>query len=148
MQATESASSPTSSTPLLSDAPPRPIGLIIPTYNRVAVLLECLRHLEKQSWQNFEVVIVDDGSTDSTRQQLEQYQRTAPFPLRYLYQPNSGPARARNHAIAYLNSTVCILIGDDIFPTRDFVRIHLDFHRAHPQLEAAALGLTRWSERG
>jgi glycosyltransferase involved in cell wall biosynthesis len=124
------------------------IGVIIPTYNRANDLMECLRHLEAQTWRDFEVFIVDDGSTDNTQEQIEICQRNAPFPLRYMRQSNSGPATARNRAIAKISSSISILIGDDIFPTPDFIRIHLEFHRAHPQLEAAAVGFTRWSERG
>jgi cellulose synthase/poly-beta-1,6-N-acetylglucosamine synthase-like glycosyltransferase len=135
-----------------SDPMPSPmghsIGVIIPTYNRAKDLMNCLRHLEAQTWKDFEVFIVDDGSTDDTQELVESYQRTASFQLRYLRQSNSGPAAARNQAIAKMDSPVSILIGDDIFPVPDFVRIHLDFHRAHPQLEAVAVGFTRWSERG
>jgi glycosyltransferase involved in cell wall biosynthesis len=138
MSSSESLSSPTT----------HPIGVIIPTYNRAADLIECLRHLAAQTWQDFEVLIVDDGSTDDTASRVEQYQATAPFPLRYLYQANNGPAKARNVALANMSSPVSILIGDDIFPTPDFVRLHLEFHRSQPQLEAVAVGLTRWSERG
>ena len=124
------------------------IGVIIPTCNRAEHLMECLRHLEAQTWQDFEVFIVDDGSTDDTQERVEAYRRTAPFALRYLRQSNNGPATARNRAIAKISSPVSILIGDDIFAIPDFVRIHLEFHRAHPELEAVAVGFTRWSEQG
>ncbi len=110
--------------------------------------MECLRHLERQTWTDFEVIIVDDGSTDDTQQAIEQYLRAAPFALRYLRQPNSGAATGRNRAVAELESPLCIFIGDDIFPSPDFVRVHLELHREHPEIEAVALGLTRWSEEG
>jgi Glycosyl transferase family 2 len=126
----------------------RPIGLVIPTYNRIDTLLVCLQHLEAQSWKDFEVVVVDDGSTDATPHKMEQYQRRAPFPFRYLRQSNSGPATARNRAIRELDTTACLLLGDDIFASTDLVQIHWEHHRDHPALDAAAVGLTRWSERG
>ena len=125
-----------------------PIGIVIPTYNRREHLLECLRHLERQTWMDFEVLVMDDGSTDGTPEAVEEYRRTAPFPVRYLWQANLGPATGRNRAIAQLSSPLCILIGDDIFVSPDFVRTHLALHRAHPEPEAVALGLTQWSERG
>lgn len=135
------------SSPTAISSPARPIGVIIPTYNRWERLFQCLQHLEAQTWKNFEVFVVDDGSTDGTRTRIENYQRSAPFPMSYLHQANSGPARARNFAIANLNAPICLMIGDDIFPTPDFVRLHLEFHQTHPALEAVAVGLTRWSER-
>lgn len=132
---------------LLGSSTP-PIGIVIPTYNRQEHLLTCLQHLERQIWMDFQVVVVDDGSTDATPEMVEAYQRTAPFPLRYLRQANQGPATGRNRAIAQLDSPLCILIGDDIFPAKDFVQTHLQLHRSHPETEAVALGFTRWSEQG
>jgi glycosyltransferase involved in cell wall biosynthesis len=125
-----------------------PIGVIIPTYNRSDTILTCLGHLEKQTIKDFEVVVVDDGSTDSTPQLLEEYQRHTPLHLRILRQDNSGPARARNVAISVLESPVCIMIGDDIFAAPDFVFNHLNLHRQRPDLKVAALGLTHWSDSG
>ena len=125
-----------------------PIGVIIPTYNRSAVLLSCLRHLEQQTIADFEVVIVDDGSTDSTPQMLEDYQRRTPLHLRCIRQDNSGPAHARNVAIASLQSTTCLIIGDDIFASPNFVAKHLELHRQRPESKVAGLGLTRWYESG
>jgi glycosyltransferase involved in cell wall biosynthesis len=125
-----------------------PIGVVIPTYNRLDTLLICLRHLEEQTWRSFEVIVVDDGSTDSTPQAMNEYQASAPFSFRYLRQSNSGPARARNQAVRELNATVCLLLGDDILATPDLVRIHYEHHRSHPEIDAVAVGLTRWSEEG
>jgi hypothetical protein len=132
--------------PAPAGAPVLPIGVIIPTFNRRDRLSECLRHLESQTWKDFEVVIVDDGSTDDTLACIDEYRRTAPFPIRCMHQANSGPARARNLAIAHLAPPLCLMIGDDIYVSPDLVRLHLEFHRTHPAEEAAAVGLTRWSE--
>jgi len=124
------------------------IGIVIPTYNRQNHLLECLRHLERQTCKDFVVSIIDDGSTDSTCESIANYQLTASFPLRYDRQTNRGQAVGRNRAIAQLETPLCILIGDDIFPAPDFVRVHLELHREHPELEVVGLGLTLWSEEG
>jgi GT2 family glycosyltransferase len=125
-----------------------PIGVIIPTYNRSDVLISCLKHLERQTWTDFEVIVVDDGSTDSTPRLLEQYSRESPLHLRCFRQNNSGPARARNVAIAALRSPICLMIGDDILVSPALVLAHLRLHQRKPDIQVAALGLTRWSDSG
>ena len=136
-------------TPAITPAETHPaVSVMIATYNRADTLVETLRHLEAQTWQRFEVFVVVDGSTDGTVEKLESYQKTSPFPLRFLVQPNGGLSRTRNTGVAHLRSPICLLIGDDIFPSSDFVRLHWEFHHAHPQLEAVAIGQTVWAEHG
>ena len=122
------------------------LSFIIPTYNRVDVLKLCLERLEGQSFADFEVIVVDDGSTDTTWAWLQQYQAATPLRLRCLHQANAGPARARNVAITQARAAICIIIGDDILCSPGFAAEHSRFHSGHPEPNFAALGLTRWSE--
>jgi glycosyltransferase involved in cell wall biosynthesis len=131
-----------------SPASQYPIGVIIPTYNRSKVLLSCLHHLERQTTTEFEVIVVDDGSTDSTPQVLEEYRRLTPLHLRCIRQNNGRQARARNTAISVLQAPICLMIGDDILASPDLVFKHLELHRQRPEIQMAGLGLTRWSESG
>jgi glycosyltransferase involved in cell wall biosynthesis len=125
-----------------------PLCFIIPTYNRSSALMECLSHLERQTFSDFEVIVVDDGSTDSTPRDMEQYLTRTPLRIRYLRQSNSGPAKARNLAISKTSSPLCLMIGDDIMASPGFAAAHLQFHRENADLNTAGLGLTRWSEAG
>ncbi len=126
----------------------KPLGIVIPTHNRAAALLECLAHLEKQTYSDFEVVVVDDGSSDTTPQQLEAYQAGTPLCIRYIRQQNSGPAKARNLGISMLESPICLMLGDDIFASPTLVQRHLQLHEQNPDVRVACLGLTRWSTSG
>ncbi len=126
----------------------KPLGVVIPTYNRSDALSECLAHLENQTYKNFEVVVVNDGSTDSTPEQMKLYLRTTPLAVRYARQNNSGPAKARNLAVSMLQAPLCLMIGDDIFASPTLLERHVTLHREQPELDVAALGLTQWSESG
>jgi glycosyltransferase involved in cell wall biosynthesis len=127
---------------------PRSIGIVIPTHNRSSALLECLTHLENQTFNDFEVIVVDDGSTDDTARQMEEYTARGPLRIRYVRQENSGPAKARNLGVSILQSRICLFLGDDIFASPTLVEQHLRLHADNPELKVAALGLTRWSTSG
>ena len=90
------------------------ISIIIPTYNRADMLVRAVESVLAQTYQDFEIIVVDDGSTDHTREALQQFGEQ----VRYLYQENSGlPAVARNAGIkiargeylAFLDSDDCWL---------------------------------------
>lgn len=125
-----------------------PLGVVIPTFNRSQVLLLCLQHLERQTWKDFEVVVVDDGSRDDTQDVVTEFARGSQLRLRYIRQENAGPARARNKGIATLRSQVCVMIGDDILVCPSFLDTHLKFHQLNPKRHAAGLGFTCWSASG
>lgn len=85
------------------------VSIITPTYNRAYILGTALESVLAQTEPNWELVIVDDGSTDNTKDLVQSYQDNR---IRYIYQENSGPSSARNNGleeakgewIAYLDS--------------------------------------------
>jgi GT2 family glycosyltransferase len=123
------------------------ISVIIPTYNRCEKLLRTLKSLEAQtlSKRRFEVIVIDDGSTDATRQKLAEYRKTSRLRITCASQQNKLQAAARNHGITLAKEDLLLFIGDDIIPSRDFLRQHLDFHRRHnPCGDVAVVGQIRW----
>lgn len=71
------------------------ISIIIPIYNQEKYLEKCLNSIEKQTYQNFEVLMIDDGSTDQSGKICQEfYQRDKRF--KYIKQKNAGVAAARN----------------------------------------------------
>jgi glycosyltransferase involved in cell wall biosynthesis len=125
-----------------------PLAVVIPTFNRCSVLAQCMQHLENQTLKDFQVVVVDDGSTDATADQMKSYAQRTPLSFRYVRQDNGGPARARNHAISLINAPICLMIGDDILVSPGFIEQHLQHHVERPDSGVAVLGLTRWSDIG
>jgi len=88
------------------------VSIIIPTYDRVEMLRTALDSVAAQTFQDFEIVVVDDGSTDGTREAMA----TRPERIRYLWQPNQGVAEARNHGLRTIHSEfVAFLDSDDLW---------------------------------
>ena len=89
-------------------------SIIIPTYNRILKLKKSLDSVKKQTYQEFEIVIVDDGSTDGTREYIYGLNDNN---IKYVWQENSGlPSIARNKGIEIAsNEWICFLDSDDFW---------------------------------
>jgi len=88
------------------------ISVIIPTYNSEQFILQSVISVFKQSYKNYELIVVDDGSTDNTRNLLNQYRKN----LQYIYQKNSGVSSARNTGIKKSKGEyIAILESDDFY---------------------------------
>jgi GT2 family glycosyltransferase len=72
------------------------VSVLIPTYNRAYIICSAIDSVLAQTYKKIEVVVVDDGSTDNTRELLARYGDA----VRYIYQPNAGLAAARNTGLA------------------------------------------------
>lgn len=88
-------------------------SIIIPTYNRANDLKRCLESLQSQTYQNFEVLVCDDGSTDNTKDIVNEF--TNQLNIHYIWEENwGGPARPRNNGIrAAKGDWICFLDSDD-----------------------------------
>ena len=87
-------------------------SVILPTYNRASTLVTALDSVFDQTYTDFEVIVVDDGSTDDT------YAALAPFRERitYLEQCNAGPGAARNLGLAHARGEYLVFLdSDDLF---------------------------------
>lgn len=75
------------------------VSIVTPTFNRSRFIPRLVKNVFSQTYQDFELVIVDDGSTDNTRELLEQYIREYPSRIQYIFQTNQGAGMARNTGI-------------------------------------------------
>jgi glycosyltransferase involved in cell wall biosynthesis len=89
------------------------VSIVIPVYNGERFVAEAVDSALGQSWVPLEVVVVDDGSTDSTLRVLERYAST----IRLVSQSNSGQAAARNSGVVEASGQVIVhLDADDLLP--------------------------------
>lgn len=104
------------------------ISIVTPTYNRSKFLPEAIDSVLGQTYDNFELLIIDDGSTDDTRVLIEAYQKDPR--IRYFYQSNQGQSVARNKGIAESSGEfICFLDSDNAWLPYKLERSLLEFER-------------------
>ena len=107
------------------------VSVIIPTYNRASYIRDAIESVLVQTYPVFEIIVVDDGSTDNTREIVCQYGD----PVIYICQKNGGPGSARNKGLQNARGDfIAFLDSDDIW-TPQKVEIQIDFFRKNPHVD-------------
>jgi glycosyltransferase involved in cell wall biosynthesis len=92
------------------------VTIILPTYNRARFLPEAFEAIRKQQFAHWELIVVDDGSTDNTRELVEEFARTIAQPVRYIYQENQGASGARNTGLDHATGKyIAFYDSDDVW---------------------------------
>lgn len=104
------------------------VSVIIPTYNRGSFISAAIESVLNQTYKDYEILVVDDGSTDNTKANVARYGG----PVRYIYQPNQGVSAARNKGIKHAIGTyISFLDSDDVFlPMK--LEEQMNYIRNHP----------------
>ena len=96
------------------------ITVFTPTYNRAYILENLYRSLQRQSYGDFEWLVVDDGSCDGTEALFDRWRREEnPFPIRYVRQENGGKCRAINHGLKLARGELFFTVDSDDYLTDD-----------------------------
>lgn len=89
------------------------ISVIIPTYNRAMLLSSAIDSVLSQTYEDYELIVIDDGSTDDTTEIVNKYSTDK---LRYVFQENKGRSAARNYGIKLAKGEyIAFLDSDDLF---------------------------------
>ena len=103
-------------------------SVVIPTFNNASLLPETLDSVFAQSLTDFELIVVDDGSTDGTGMMIK-----SSYPqVKYIHQPNRGPASARNVGVSLAQGEFIAFCDHDDLWKPDHLRALLDGFSAHP----------------
>lgn len=120
------------------------VSIVIPTYNTAEYIPFTLDSIARQSFRDFETLVVDDGSTDSTRDVLEPYRGW----IVYTHQKNSGRSEARNTGIkAAKGKYVAFLDSDDLWTEHKLER-QVELMESHPDMDFLFGDKQRFSNDG
>lgn len=108
------------------------ISVIVPCYNQGMFVAETLESVMAQTYHSWEVVIVDDGSTDDSRKVIDKYLKKDSR-IRYYYQENGGVSKARNIAVKYSKGKYILPLDSDdkIAPT--YLEKAVSYMEYHPE---------------
>ncbi len=108
------------------------VSVIIPTYNRRAMVREAIDSVLAQTAASFELIVVDDASSDGTSEDLARLVAEYPKTVRIERTGNRGPAAARNCGVAIARApAIAFLDSDDLWAPEKLAR-HLEFMRENP----------------
>lgn len=108
------------------------VSIIIPTYNRANCIRETITSVLNQTYQNFEIIIIDDGSIDNTKEIIQAFLDER---IKYIYQEHNGlPASARNKGLKLAKGEyIAFLDSDDLwFPQK--LKIQINFMKENPSI--------------
>ena len=121
------------------------VSVVIPTYNRSKLVKEAIESVLEQSYRNFELIVVDDGSTDDTRSVVEQVSDNR---LTYFYKDNGGHCSARNYGLMQAKGQyIALLDHDDLWPN-NYLEIMVDRLQAQNQCGFAYARVLLLQENG
>jgi glycosyltransferase involved in cell wall biosynthesis len=105
---------------------------IVVTHNRASILNHCIEKLLKQSVDDYEVIVIDDGSTDSTKDLMKKIKDKH---FRYFRnKEKKGQPYARNKGIKHSKGDIIIFVDSDVLVDENFIRDHIKLHKRRDKL--------------
>ena len=89
------------------------VSIIVPAYNVEQYIEKCLESLVNQTLEDIEIIVVNDGSTDGTKQKIEEYKENYPEKIKYVEKENGGLSDARNYGLLYAQGRYVGFVDSD-----------------------------------
>lgn len=116
------------------------LTIFTPAYNRADLLVRCYESMMRQTCKDFIWMIIDDGSTDGTKELVKQWiSKESDFNIEYYYKENGGLHTAYNEAITHISTELCVCIDSDDFMPDDAVEKILSFWKENGSNNVAGI---------
>ena len=115
------------------------ITIFTPTYNRAYTLPQLYNSLISQTNKDFIWLVIDDGSSDNTKELIEQWQKENKVEIIYIYQKNQGMHSAHNMAYKNINTELNVCIDSDDYMPNDAIEIILSFWKEKGNKDVAGI---------
>ena len=115
------------------------VTIVVPVYNVQEVLSRCLDSLINQTFQDIEIILVDDGSTDESRLICEAYEKRDSR-IRFFHQENKGLGEARNSGISLARGTYVMFVDSDDWAASDMVEQMVRAAQEYPDADFVKCG--------
>lgn len=107
------------------------VSAIIPVYNCSKYISEAINSILNQNYQPIEIIIIDDGSTDNTKEVVKGFSNS----IRYFYQNHAGPSKALNYGLKEAKGNYIALLDADDFWISDKITIQMDILINNPEID-------------
>lgn len=115
------------------------LTVFTPSYNRAYTLNKCYESLKRQTSQDFIWLIIDDGSSDNTKELVDKWIKEDKINIRYIYQKNQGMHGAHNTAYANIDTELNLCIDSDDYMTDDAVENIISFWNKNKKDDIAGI---------
>ena len=122
----------------------RLVSVVIPAYNAAQFIKQAIESVLTQTYRDFEIIVVDDGSTDNTPHIVQEYGKV----IRYIRQPNRGLSAARNTAIRNARANVIALLDSDDLWEPQYLERMIGLLNIHPEAAGVYCGFQYIKTRG
>lgn len=101
------------------------VSIIIPVYNVEKYLERCIDSILNNTYNNFEIILINDGSKDNSQEILERYYDKYPDKIIIKQQENQGPAQARNVGLEIATGEYIMFVDSDDFVQKDYIENYI-----------------------
>src|SRR6267154_1483950 len=112
------------------ESTPSRVSVVIPVYNGERYLADAIQSVLDQTYQKFEVIVVDDGSTDGSARVAKRFGGA----IRYVHQSNGGVSKARNTGITLAQGTYLAFLDQDDLWLPDKLAVQVAYLDSHPEV--------------